>query len=322
MSLDSHATPTESVPSGGAAPPHPFRVAPWYDPRVTARPVAEPLISSRWRIGLVIFGGVLLPIISVVVNAQLSVVDLGVFGVGLCLASVLSVVGNLVWVRRKVRPRAKQVSIVAPASNKALIALLASSLLSLLWWAYLAVLFFPIFPLSVIAVVFMGIGFCGLCPFFVTGICATQSLRLIRLLKSRRRGRTALLIVFGTPLLALALTLAGALVYGHQRDSLAAAISALVQLPGYSEARMAAIAELSGREQELVQAALREHEYARRQAMAEAYERLRDEPIASAMAQQRPRRRRAYAIRPFFFAQGESPLGFRLMDPFANFLRF
>lgn len=302
-----------------AEPPHPFRAAPWYDPRLVERPPAEKARLAPLRLGVVIAAGVVLPIVSVAINHSMQVVDLGVVGVVFCLASVASVLFNLLLVQRRTRRASKQLVITAPRSTAVVVLLLASSLLSALWWAYLALLFLPILPISLIAVLVVGIGFCGLCPFFMTAISLVQAVRAARELRTRVHGRWVVALVAAVPSVALGVAVASTAVANGARRELSQRISAVVDAAPFSTKRMGAIDALRGKEELLLEAISREDDHARRVAIAEAYERLMDGPAAAALRAREPRRqRRNYPIRPFFFLHHEAPLGFRLADPFGG----
>lgn len=306
-----------------SAPPHPFRAAPWYDPNVMRSTPPTPARLSGGRISLVVLGGVLLPIVSVGINHGMRVVDLGVGGIALCLASVASVLANLLLLRRKRRKGSKEVLIEAPVSTPVLALLLVSSLLSIVWWGYLALLFLPILPISLIALVVLGLGLCGLCPFFVTAISVVQTVRAARILRQRTSAKVMVLALVATPLLALSIVGATALIGQHRRQALARDVAAVVREPAFSTKRMHAIAHLRGREALLLERIGREYHGDTRQAMAEAYERLTDQSAIEAMRRGGQRgRRRHYAIRPFFFTQDESPLGFNLLEPFGGLRHF
>ncbi|MCK5799975.1 MAG: hypothetical protein KAI47_22450, partial [Deltaproteobacteria bacterium] len=135
-----------------AAPPHPFRSSPWYDPRVVD-PAPKPAprdhrIASR--VTLVVLGGIVMPIVSLVINARLHVVSLRAAGIVLVAASTLVPLAHLIWLPLRRARRGTKGHIEAPRSTLALIALLVAGLLSALLWAYLGVLFLPMIPLSVV----------------------------------------------------------------------------------------------------------------------------------------------------------------------------
>ncbi|MBW2732178.1 MAG: hypothetical protein JRH20_07270 [Deltaproteobacteria bacterium] len=275
---------------------------------------------SRFRIALVILAGVVLPIVSVIVNHAVPVVDLGLLGVLLCIASATGVLLNLLLLRRMRRKNTKEVLVDAPRSTLLLALLLVSSALSITWWGYLSLLFLPMLPLSLIAVIFMGIGFCGLCPFLVTAISVVQAVRAARVLRLRLSRRWVVLAIVAPPVIVVTLAVSFTFVGNMQRRHLLQDITAITKQPAFSAQRMSAIAALRGRETLLLERITREHDAPRREAMAEAYERLTDEPATVPLRRRvQWRHHRNFPIRPFFFTQDESPIGFKLTGPFGNF---
>ncbi len=296
-------------PPAASAPPHPFRAAPWYDPRAEHRPCECPRCRAAGlparprrvaRVVLSILGGVALPLVALGFNAALEVVELGVLGHLAILLSVASTAATLklspTWRDRA----AKRTLHRPPASTAARVVLLLGALLGCLTWGYLGVLFLPLLPLSLIALILLGLGLCGLCPYLAGTISLLQAIRAVRAVRERLGGRRTLALTLGAllgpPLLAAWLGVAGHL--GQTR--LERALDRVASLPPHSAERLAAVAALD--QGSLLRAYLRTGDQDRRALIADAYLRVADESLHGAVAAVSARHRRA--IRPWWFLDG------------------
>jgi len=315
-----HPDPVTRAPQPSQSPPPPYRSSPWYDPREVHRPCECPRCRRKatrrpprmgWRIALVVLGGVALPAASLLCNEALGVVDLRVAGAAAILLSMASVLGHLVLSPCRVDTERGKVRHFPPDSTVLCILLLAGAVLGCVTWGYLALLFLPLLPLSAIAVVFFGLGLCGLCPFFALPVSIVQAVRGFRALRERiGRGRTIALTV--TLSLAAPATAASAMLLVHvQRSRNQALLDTIDSQPEGSATRMTAIAALAGAEQQLVPMFVATEDHRRRQLIAQAYHRLTDTTINAAVERRRQRRRRSgplaqALIRPFGPLEGTS----------------
>jgi len=311
-----------------SAPPHPFRAAPWYEPELEHRPcqcpscrqgstaLGEPRLMV-FRLLLVVLGGVALPVASLLVNAQLHVVELGTGGTVLVALSALATLANLVLYRRRRRRGDRTVLHSPPRSTVLLALLLLGALLGCLSWGYLALLFLPIAPLSVIAILFFGLGLCGLCPYGALSISIIQATHAARALAARIGRRAVLSLVLASlilpPLGAAALAVHAA----AARRAVDRALDRIAQEAPHSARRMAAIAALSGEEDRLVERYLSSHTRQRQEVLAEAYLRLTDRTINQPVQDRLDRRGSRFTgqslIRPWWFLEeGGQPLSRQL----------
>lgn len=300
-----------------SAPPHPFRSAAWYDPRVEHRPCLCPQCKPRnkprgraaqgLRVALVIAGGVVLPLVSVLINANMHVVDLGVAGTAAIALSVLSVLAHLLLFPGHRDLETLQVTQRPPSSTALRLALLCGALISSLTWGYLALLFLPILPLSFIALVVLGLGLCGLCPYGALAISLIHAVRDARAVRERLPRRWTVAVVSGlvlAPVLAMAGT---ALLRLHHRHNLEQAVSRIADLEPFSVARMQAISRLRGYDDHIVDSYLATTDSDQHQVLAEVYLRLTDGEL-NRRVQQRVSRQRRSLIRPWWFVSGGRPL--------------
>jgi hypothetical protein len=243
------------------------------------------------RIILVALGGILLPIVSVLVNLELRVVALGAPGTVAILVSVAATLANLVlYPRRKVpagfgavvgsRGRRRWEIVHAPPRSTALrVLLLAGALFSCLTWGYLALLFLPLTPLSIIAIIALGLGLCGLCPHLAVTVSVIQAVHAARAVSRRLGRRWALAVTLGTLLLPSAL-LCGLGVSAHLgRARVSRAVDRIADTGPNTVERMQAIARLEGLEDRLVDCYLATQNRSRHALYAEAYLRLTDRRI-------------------------------------------
>jgi hypothetical protein len=184
--------------------------------------------------------------------------------------------------------------------------LLGAAALSCLTWGYLALLFFPLLPLSLIAVIFLGLGFCGLCPFAALAVSTVQLVRDYRAVRERLPRSWAVAGLLAPLLVPPATAISTVVVTHHRRARLAAAVARVQALPRFSTERMRAIAALAGSEQRLVHLYVSRVEPDQRLVIAEAYHRLTDEPLDGSVLQREGRGDRAL-LRPFAFLDGDSP---------------
>jgi hypothetical protein len=265
---------------------------------------------------LVVLGGVALPAASLLCNAALGVVELRVAGVAAILLSMASVLGHLLLSPCRLDLERGKARHCPPDATVLRVLLLTGGVLGCVTWGYLALLFLPLIPLSVIAIVFFGLGLCGLCPFFALPVSIVQTVRSFRAVRDAIGRRRAVAL---TTALALAapVTVGGAMLLGYaQRSRSNALLDAIERHPQGSLARMNAIAALAGEEARLVPLFFTSEDFARRRLIAQTYHRLADTPINSAVEQYRQQRRGRYRsgplseplIRPFAPLEGDSPL--------------
>jgi len=304
-------------------PDHPFRASPWYDPTLEHQPCACPECEAKrqrqtrpWKLtaktALVVCGGVLLPIASVVTNHALGmdgehVVQLGVAGTVAIAVSILTTLAHLIWspVRRDLQTG--RPVYCPPQRTWARAALFIAALLGCLTWGYLALLFLPLMPISFIAIIFMGLGLCGLCPYGALAIHVIQVVRGYRGLRARLPRRPVVALMLCCLLLPPA-ALASAGIHNHlARQSLNRRIDAVGKLAPNSVARMQAFAGLRGLEGHIVDRYLLSDTLEEQALLAEAHLRLTDEPIHGAVRARYSRGKRAL-IRPWWFLDGDDPL--------------
>jgi hypothetical protein len=317
------------IESRATAPPHPFRESPWYDPEVVHRPcecpacqqerasAARPVLMPL-RIVLVVLGGVALPLVSLLVNLELHVLALGALGHAAVLLSVLATLANLVLNPRRRARRAgkhRRPVVSAPPRSTALrIALLVGALASCVTWGYLALLFLPLAPISVVAILFVGLGLCGLCPFGALSIAMIQAYHATRAVAERiGRRRARALVLAGLLLPPVAAVALGTRALLERRQVLRA-VDRVARTAPHSAERMLAIAELRGLEQRLADCYVASADRSQHEILAEAYLRLTDTPINAAVSRRHNWRRgnRGALIRPWWFLEGARPVTFDL----------
>jgi hypothetical protein len=245
------------------------------------------------RTVLVIVGGVVLPGVSLVLNEAFHVVDLGPVGTGAILLAMVSALGHLVWSWRRPEP---------PASSAWRVLLLGGSLVGVLTWGYLALLFVPLVPLSVIALLWMGLGLCGLCPYGALAIAVIHTVRDVRALSERFRRRAV--IAFALAMLVLPVAVVGVVgLYHHRRrQEIGRALQRVAAFAPWSTERMRAISSLGGREEQLVETYLVAEKQADRALIAEVYRRLADRTLNRSV-EEKARGQHAL-IRPLGFVRG------------------
>jgi len=316
-------TDNAQSPAAADKPPHPFRVSPWYDPTVEHQPcrcpeceAAQRKKSRPWVLGfktfMVVCGGIILPIVSVVINHVLGqdgerVVQLGVVGTVAIIVSILTTLAHLVLspVRRDLETG--RLAHQPPASSAMRGLLFVGALLGCLTWGYLAVLFLPLVPISVIAIVFIGFGLCGLCPYGALAIHVIQAARGYHSLRARFT-RGPVLAVLTLTLALPVLAMAGVGIANHlSRARLDARIDAIADTAPNSVARMEAFAGLRGLEGHLVDRYLLADGQEEMALLAEAHLRLTDEPIHGSVQSRFSRGNRSL-IRPWWFLDGGDPL--------------
>lgn len=308
----------EPLEPTSSTPPHPFRNAPWYDPALHTPPAPPPSARrSTGRITLVILGGVLLPLISIIINASMEVVALGRFGVVMVVLSTIAVLANVIWVPVRRHGDGRPMEVGAPKALWLQLLLLVGALWTALWWAYLSVLFLPILPLSFVALIVMGLGFCGLCPYLATSVAIVQTLRIGRLLRARL-GRRALIGAMATAVVLPLVVASAVALWGTLQDrTIRRDLDALAKTEPYSIARMRGISRLEGNENRLSVIFVDDADHQRRRLIAEAYQRLTDRPIDTALHR---RGRRRGEIRPFWFVEVRPVYSFRIFDPISRVL--
>jgi len=302
-----------------AAPPHPFRESTWYEPEIEHRPCQCPRCrgqqeqeegAPRLRVGrivLVVLLGVLLPLGALVLNRDLHAVELGAGGtVALLLAAASALLNLVLYPRRRIkRGRSARVVHVPPRSTAMRVVLLCSAQLACVFWAYLGLLFLPLVPLLVVAVVFFGLGVFGLAPYGALAVSVIQAYHAARCV-AERIGRARTTAVVLATLLALPV-LAGILGVRahHQRMQVERAVERIEQAAPHSTERMAAIATLRGLEDRLVDCYVGMASHSEHVILAEAYLRLTDRPIHSAVEARRTGLRLGNpVVRPWWFLEG------------------
>jgi hypothetical protein len=299
-----------SEPTASSVPPAPFRTSPWFDPALLAHSKLKPERKAErdvprllsWRVCLVVLGGVVLPIVSMVLNESLHVVRLGTPGIVLLSLTVLSNLLNLVLVPIRRDPRTKVSTPSWPQATWLRLTLFLLAFCSALLWGYLAVLFFPLIPLSILGLLYLGIGFCGLCPYAATAIAVIQLKRAGAAL-ALRVGRTWV-IASASSIAALVLGAAFiTFVRSHQaQQQLTDVVTKIERSAPFSRERMELIQQLAGDEDRIVGRAARTSKPGERRLLAEAYQRLTDQPIGSAKTLANHRNER-WMIHPWWFAE-------------------
>lgn len=325
MNCQSAPAQPQISPSPHTKPPHPFRASPWYDPSVEHRLCQCPNCRSpkgarSWRqpfkTVLVVLGGVLLPLVSVVVNHWLRVVDLDLQGNAAVLLAVAATMANLALSPCRRDPDTGEVSHRPPSSTGLRVALLAGALLGCVTWGYLALLFLPLAPLSIIAVIWLGLGLCGLCPFGALAISIIQAVRGVRAVR-RRLGRAVTWGVTLASLLVPPAALGGVGLHHHfQRLQVDQQLIKIMDLRPYSYQRMAAVTGLEGKEQHLVRAYMATQDRGRHRLLAEVFLRLTDRRINAEVTRQ-VKDRGNTVINPWWFLQGTGQVW--LLDFWRNF---
>ena len=308
--------PAQPLDHGASAPPHPFRVPAWDDPRTEHRPCMCPRCCPPegtrprlrpWRIALCVAGGAVWPLAALLCNTAFHVVELGTAGTAALLVTAASSLVNLVLLPTRHDPVGRRVVVSAPRAAWLRVALLLGALWSCLCWGYLGLLMLPLLPISVIAILWMGIGLCGLTPFAATAVALVQSVRAARSVSERLGRRATRILVAG----GLVLPLLGGVVVGlhvwQRRLSLERQLARIAEQAPHSEERLRAITAMAGREAALPR--LYAHLDADRQrAAAEAYLLLTDQRLNEPA--ERAARGQQALIRPLWFLDGHGlPLG-------------
>jgi len=324
--VDNDTRPPE--PPEGSAPPHPFRTSPWYDPAVhqqeqerelqKTKPLAQGLRRRIAAFVLVILGGVVLPIASLIANHVVErVVALGAGGTALLIFSVIATLANLLLLPTRKTVGGQVVLVRAPRSALLCVLLAAGALVSALFWAYLSLLFLPLAPIAVVAIVFFGLGLCGLCPHGAVAIGIIQSLRACRVVHRRLGAGMTVWFVTGALLLPMLLAGAAGVSARAQQVRLKRLVGRIAAAQPYSSARMQLIAELRGEEERVSAAYWRNIAQDQRRTLAEIYHRITDEPLTA----DGYRMNSHTLIRPWWFTEPESsPLGFGPYELLPRFL--
>lgn len=313
---------------GTSAPPHPFRAPAWYDPRLTHQPCLCPRCRPPrqgpelrpLRIMVVVACGVLWPLAALFVNAIFLVVELGTCGhLGLLLA-VAATLANLVLCPSRRDPSSGRVEVRAPRASWLRAVLLLGSLWGCLVWGYLGLLMLPLLPLSLIAIIWQGLGLCGLTPFVALGVSLVQARRAVAV-TTQRVGRPATALLVAAGLLLPPLVCAGAGFLARRRQAwLEAELGRIAGRAPHSEQRLTAIAGLAGRERWLPALYPKLRGAEEQRAAAEAYLLLTDERINEPVAR-RFQQERAL-IRPLWFLDGRHPAASLELLRFGHLVRF
>jgi hypothetical protein len=259
------------------------------------------------RILLVLTGGVVLPAASLSLNEAMTVVDLGTFGAAGVAMAALSALANLLLSPRRRDPATGRMRHDPPRSLLLRLALLWSAALSCVLWGYLALLFLPLLPLSVVAVIFFGIGLCGLTPYGAAAIAVIHTVRGYRAVRGdlgRRWAFAALVIPLLLPVLVGA---GGGLEERYHRRAMGRLLDAAAATRPFSRQRMELISRLEGYQRRLIEGYLRTEDRERRALIAEVYLRLEDTTLNQAV-DHRYEQTSQHIIRPWWFLQGVSPL--------------
>lgn len=306
MSTTDTARPT---PEG--APPHPFRASPWYDPSVEHRPCRCPTCRPERpaarllpvRIVFVVLGGIALPLVTLFANSHLRVVALGPVSTAAILLAIVGSAANLLLLPLRRDPTTRELRRDLPGSTVLRVLLALGALWGCLIYGYFALLLLPLLPISAIAILYFGLGLCGLSPYPALAIAVIQSRRALAALADRIGRRRALALALAALLLPL-LGTAGLVAHRELgRRELEVALARIARQPPHSEERMRAIAKLEGVEHRLVEAYLESPERERRELLAEVYLRLRDQPLHEEV-EARARDRREAMVRPFWYLDG------------------
>lgn len=319
---------TRTAPALTGTPPAPYRTSPWYDPALyeaelaaaRAEEPSRPALRRRWTaFVLVVLGGVVLPVGSLVMNALIDqVVHLDVVGTALLALGVVSTLLNLLLYPTRKDGRGRTVVVRAPRAVWARVLLLGGAVLNIVFWGYLSVLFLPLVPVSVPLVVF-GIGLCGLCPFAASAIGIIQARRATAALRERTSATGAALAVVAFALTPVLAAVGLGLHARHQVLQVEARLEQVAAAPRHSTARIRAIATLQGAEDAVVALYRQTHAHPRRRLLSEVYQRLTDTSL-SAHTWRQARRQRAI-VQPWWFLEGHDPLAFHPFDPTRNLLR-
>lgn len=306
---------------GTAAPPHPFRAAPWYDPALHQRQVTA-VRRPRRRIGaavLVVLGGVALPLCALAINELLELVALGPVGIAALVLSVASTLANLVLLPTRKAPSGQIVLARTPRSTWVRVVLLSGALLSGVYWGYLALLLLPLVPISTVAILLLGIGLCGLSPYPSLAIAIIQAIRASRVVRQRLSLQGTVTVIVAS--LLTPVILAGGLgVYAAARQArFEESLQQVARTAPFSTERMEAIQKLRGDEDRVVAAYQRAETWDQQRILATIYHRLTDHPLKSEASYRLFRY--GAMIRPWWFAEDRSPFGFAPLDPSRKLLR-
>lgn len=320
-----------AVPPGAGAPAsaaqrecpamHPYRGSPPCHTARVHRPggcayCMRPRLRHRtgWRTFGALLFGVAGPGASLLVNAQMHVVDLGVLGTAALLGTMLSVLLHLWLAPVAFEPASRQLIVGAPRSLALRLLLVGCSAFSVTTCVYLALLFIPLLPLSIILVVYGGLGLCGLTPYPAATLAVMHLVRDVRALRARVGRRWAYALALAALLAPPAGIGALAAVHAVRRQQVASAVSELAGTPQHSRLRMGAIAALAGTEDQVVDLYMKSELPGERRLLAETYHRLTDSTLHEAVHRRRKERRHSL-IQPFSFLHGAGAFG-------GNFLWF
>jgi hypothetical protein len=256
-----------------------------------------------FRIVLVVLGGIALPLVALLANLRFHVVALGIWSTAAILLAILGAAANLLLCPIRRDPATRELRCQPPSSTALRVVLCLGALWGCLVHGYFSLLLLPLLPISAIAILFFGLGLCGLSPYPALAIAVIQSRRGLRAVGERLGRRRAIVLGLAAFLLPL-LTIAGlitARALGHRQ--LEGAILRIASAAPHSEERMRAIATLQGQEHTVVEAYLESSERGRRELLAEVYLRLRDQPLHDEV-EARARDRREALVRPFWFLDG------------------
>jgi hypothetical protein len=302
---------TDAARPPQGAPPHPFRASPWYDPSIEHRPCRCPTCRPERaaarllpvRIVLAVLGGIALPLVTLLANSHFHVVALGPVSTAAILLAIVGSAANLLLLPVRRDPTTRALRRDPPGSTALRVLLALGALWGCLIYGYFALLLLPLLPISALAILFFGLGLCGLSPYPAFALAVVQSRRALSALSDRIGRRRTVALALAALLLPL-LGTAGLVAHRELgRRELEVALARIARQPPHSEERMRAIAGLAGAEHRLVEAYLESPERARRELLAEAYLRLRDQPLHEEV-EARARDRRETMVRPFWYLDG------------------
>jgi hypothetical protein len=158
-----------------------------------------------------------------------------------------------------------------------------------------------------VAVLYFGLGLCGLSPFFALALAVVHTVRSYRAARIDLPRGAVLAALLG-PLLVP--PLAGATIYGYQQRqqaSLHHAMTMIGDLPELSNARIRAVATLAGEQDRLVELYATTSDHRIRQTIADVYHRLTDNVLDAAHVRRVGLEDQRVLLRPFAHLEGRSP---------------
>jgi hypothetical protein len=254
----------------------------------------------------VVVGGVLWPLAALVVNRFIPVLALGKTGTIALLLATLAVLANLVLCPTRRAGRGTPIEVRPPRSAWLRALLLVAASWSCLVWAYLGLLMLPLLPISMVAILFLGLGLCGLTPFPALAVSLVQLRRSFRAVTERTGRRPAIALLVAALLLPLLLAASSGLVLWRQSLALEQRVAQAVSSAPHSEARLEVIASLRGDEKRLAALYVQSRDLETQRLLAESYQLLTDQRIHEAVWHVNEQQRAL--IRPLWFLDGTGSL--------------